>query len=60
MTASSTVTRHLVIRDGGDGTEQTVPGTQLPLEANLHKAHTQHPELLPAEDLGMGPMVVVS
>jgi hypothetical protein len=51
------MTRYVLIRDSGD--EHVVPETPLPLEANLHDALTKHPELLPAEDMGLGRTVVV-
>lgn len=49
--------RYVLIRDGGD--EHVVPETPLPLEANLHDALTNHPQLLPSEDMGLGRTVVV-
>jgi hypothetical protein len=49
--------RHVLIRD--DGVPRVVPETPLPLEANLHDALTEHPELLPSEDMGLGRTVVV-
>jgi RecB family endonuclease NucS len=52
------MTRYVLIRGDGD-VENVVPETPLPLEANLHDALTKHPELLPAEDLGLGRTVVV-
>jgi hypothetical protein len=52
------MTRYLLIR-GEDDVERVVPETPLPLEANLHDALTKHPELLPADDLGLGRTVVV-
>jgi len=36
-----------------------VPETALPAEADLHAALTEHPELIPAEDLGLGRVAVV-
>src|SRR5688572_27974663 len=51
------MTRYVFIRTGD--MEHSVPETPLPREANLHDAITTHPELLPAEDLGLGRVVVV-
>lgn len=42
-----------------DHSEQLIPESELPLEKDLHDVLTQHPELLPAEDLGLGGLVVV-
>jgi hypothetical protein len=52
------VTRFLLIRREDD-TDELVPETALPAEADLHDALTAHPELIPAEDLGLGRTVVV-
>jgi hypothetical protein len=52
------VTRYVVIRNSAQ--EELVVGeTPLPSEADLHDVLTSHPELLPAEDIGMGRVVVV-
>jgi len=52
------LTRYLLIRSA-DGKDELVEESLLPLEAELHEALTRHPELLPAEDLGLGRTVVV-
>jgi len=49
--------RFVLIRK--DGAEYTVPETPLRLEADLHDSLTNHPKLLPAEDMGLGRTVVV-
>ena len=52
------MTRYVVIRDSAQ--EELVVGeTPLPSEADLHNVLTSHPELLPAEDIGLGQVVVV-
>ncbi len=51
------MTRHVLIEEDGKG--RTVPEAPLPAEANLHDALTKFPELVPAEDLGLGRAVVV-
>ena len=51
------MTRYVLIRR--DSTEEVVPETAVPLEAELHDALTTHPELIPADDLGLeAPRVV--
>src|SRR4051794_21570887 len=52
------MTRYVLIR-GDDDEEQIVPESSIPLEAELHEALTGHPELLPADDLGLETPVVV-
>lgn len=52
------MTRHLLIRRPGTN-DDPVPESFLPAEANLHEALTEHPELLPLEDLGLQSAVVV-
>jgi hypothetical protein len=52
------VTRHLLIRSDGDQEGKVVPETTLPLEADLHDALTDHPQLLPLTDLGLGRIAV--
>lgn len=50
--------RYVIIRTSAQ--EELVVGeTPLPGEADLHDVLTSHPELLPAEDIGLGPVVVV-
>jgi hypothetical protein len=50
--------RHVVIRTSAH--EELVVGeTPLPSEADLHDVLTSHPELLPVEDIGLGPVVVI-
>jgi hypothetical protein len=52
------LTRYVVIRNSAR--EELVVGeTPLPSEADLHNVLTSHPELLPAEDIGLGQVVVV-
>jgi hypothetical protein len=50
--------RFALIRSAEAG-EQTIPETTLPTEAQLHEALIRHPELLPAEDLGLGRVAVI-
>ena len=52
------MTRFMLVRPG-DTDAQLVPETPLPLEKDLHDVLTSHPELLPADDLGLGTSVVV-
>ncbi len=49
--------RYVLVRQGGE--EISVPETNLPAEAMLHDALTNHPELLPTEDFGFGRTVVI-
>lgn len=53
-----TVARFALIRHPGQDA-QLVEETALPLEAELHEALTEHPELVQGEDLGLGRTVVV-
>jgi hypothetical protein len=46
------MTRYVLIRRDSNK-EEVVPETSLPLEADLHDALTTHPELIPADDLGL-------
>jgi hypothetical protein len=50
--------RFVLIR-GDDGAETTIPESALPAEKQLHDVLTQHPELLPADDLELRDPVVV-
>lgn len=50
--------RHLLIRDE-NGQENIVQETALLAEKSLHDVLTQHPELIPADDLEIGEAVVV-
>lgn len=52
------MTRFALIRRLGQE-PQLVEETALPLEAELHETLTEHPELIPSEDLGLGRTVVV-
>jgi hypothetical protein len=47
----------MLVREGSS--EHLVEETALPLEKDLHDVLTSHPDLMPAEDLGLGRMVVV-
>jgi hypothetical protein len=47
----------MLIRDAAS--DRVVAEAGLPSEATLHDALTTHPELLPAEDMGLGRLVVV-
>lgn len=49
--------RYMLTRQGSS--EELIPETELPLEKDLHDVLTQHPQLLPAEDLGLSSLVVV-
>jgi hypothetical protein len=49
--------RYMLTRQGQS--EELIPETELPLEKDLHDVLTQHPQLLPAEDLGLGSLLVV-
>jgi hypothetical protein len=49
--------RLVLIRDGAE--EKLVPEARIPLEAELHDLLTNHPGLIPAEDLGFGRTVAV-
>jgi hypothetical protein len=49
--------RYMLTREGLS--EELIPETELPLEKDLHDVLTQHPQLLPAEDLGLSSLVVV-
>jgi hypothetical protein len=52
------VPRFALIRQPGQ--EATlVPETSLPAEADLHAALTEHPELIPGEDIGLGRLAVL-
>jgi hypothetical protein len=51
------VTRHVLIRAAD--ADRLVAESALPAEANLHDALAANPKLLPAEDLGLGRMVVI-
>jgi hypothetical protein len=51
------MTRFMLMRQG-DAEAQLIPETPLPLEKDLHDVLTLHPALLPAEDLGLGSVVV--
>lgn len=51
------MTRFMLMRHG-DAEPQLIPETPLPLEKDLHDVLTSHPALLPAEDLGLGRVVV--
>jgi hypothetical protein len=51
------MTRFMLMRQG-DAEPQLIPETPLPLEKDLHDVLTLHPALLPAEDLGLGRVVV--
>lgn len=51
------MTRHLLVRRAG--TEEVVPEDQIPTEEELHRALTDHPELLPTEDFGFAETVVI-
>jgi hypothetical protein len=42
----------------GEKTAELIPEQPLPLEKDLHDVLTRHPTLLPAEDLGLGRVVV--
>lgn len=42
-----------------DDSEQLIEESELPLEKDLHDVLTSHPQLIPAEDLGLGRLVVV-
>jgi hypothetical protein len=52
------VARHVMIRNA-DGSESVIRESELPAEKNLHDVLTQHPQLLPADDLELGATVVV-
>ena len=52
------MTRFMLMRPD-DAESQLIPETPLPLEKDLHDVLTLHPQLLPAEDLGLGQTVVV-
>ncbi len=51
------MTRFMLMRQG-EAEPQLIPETPLPLEKDLHDVLTLHPALLPAEDLGLGRVVV--
>ena len=51
------MTRHVLIRR--DNGEQLVSESIVPLERNLHDVLTSYPELVPSDDLGMGPAAVI-
>src|SRR3954464_10071047 len=51
------MTRYMLMRKDGSNAE-LIPETPLPLERDLHDVLTLHPQLLPAEDLGLGRVVV--
>src|SRR3954464_4380605 len=51
------MTRYMLMRQDGSQSE-LIPETPLPLERDLHDVLTLHPQLLPAEDLGLGRVVV--
>jgi hypothetical protein len=50
--------RHVLIRDDS-GAENVVEERELLAEKSLHDVLTRHPELIPSEDLEIGPAVVV-
>lgn len=50
--------RHVLIRDDS-GAENVVEESELLAEKSLHDVLTRHPELIPSEDLEIGPAVVV-
>jgi hypothetical protein len=50
--------RHVMIRSK-DGVESVVQEAEILSEKRLHDVLTEHPELLPADDLDLGPTVVV-
>lgn len=50
--------RYVLVR-GEDGRETMIPESPLPAEKNLHDVLTQHPGLLPADDLDLRDPVVV-
>jgi hypothetical protein len=52
------VARHLLILDDS-GAENVVEERELLAEKSLHDVLTRHPELIPADDLEIGPAVVV-
>src|SRR3954454_11878369 len=51
------MTRFMLMRQEGS-TAELIPETPIPLERELHDVLTLHPQLLPAEDLGLGRVVV--
>lgn len=51
------MTRYMLMRQG-DAEPKLIGETALPLERDLHDVLTLHPQLLPAEDLGLGRTVV--
>jgi hypothetical protein len=56
--ASCTTMRYVLVR-GEDGTETMISESPLPAEKKLHDVLTEHPGLLPAEDLDLRDPVVV-
>jgi hypothetical protein len=50
--------RNLLIR-GADGRDALVEEAELMAEKDLHDVLSRYPALVPAEDLDMGPIVVV-
>jgi hypothetical protein len=53
----SAMARRMLMRDVSG--EHLIAESELPLEKNLHDVLTQHPALLPDEDLSLGQLVVV-
>jgi hypothetical protein len=49
--------RRMLMREGSG--EHLIAESELPLEKNLHDVLTQHPALLPDDDLALGQLVVV-
>src|SRR3954471_21531474 len=50
--------RHVLMRIPGEE-PRLIPEQAIPLEKDLHDVLTEHPELIPAEDLQLGRLVVV-